>query len=292
MRKVSFLIVACIVLFSICPLGKKDSISADVKMEAPKTRETVLADNIMRNIDSWEHVSDDYTREHTYDELDVSAFYLFATDTQDEYYFVTGYGLKNEGSVGFGSSFSYGRVYYLTEDTFEYLYNSGDAEYYTMIENSRLFGSETFPPEMEDKGEYVQSFLEKTLAEADKYYAEINLGETQALTLSNEDTELFNNMYGFISAHEEYPENHYVLSLAKIKYYDLGNGKCEMLLYYGSNVTGYYTIIGYCVDDNGYSELSDEDETKLENTTSIEVLEWNIDWTDEKKEYMLKESIG
>ncbi len=292
MRKVSFLIVAFILLFNICPLGKKAKNNSDVQVSVQQTREGVFADIIMGNISDWECVSDEYTREHTFDELDVSAFYLFSTDKQNEFYFVTGYTLKNQGSVGFGSDFSYGRVYYLTESSFEYMYNSGDAEYYEMVKSSRLFGSETFPPETEDKREVVESFLAKTLLEADKYYAEINLGETETISLSKDDTELFNNMHNTIAELEIYVENSYDLPLAKIKYYNLGDGKCEALFYYGSNLTGYYTVVGYYIDENGYSDLSDEDEEKLENTTDIETLEWNTDWTDEKKEYMLKKSIA
>lgn len=250
---------------------------------------SLLTENIMNNIDSWGTISDDFTKQYTYDEIPATMFYLYSAGIQGKYYFGASYGMPSDGVHGMTI---YHKIFSVTETTFKFIYGNEYSANDPTVRDCKLLSAQVASSKDADKREYIEKLVLDGLTAEEKYFKEINLNSTDTIELSSEQTALFNNMYTAIL---ELEKNQDRGPLAKIKYYDLGNGSCEVLFYYGGTneyvTAAAYVIIGYSIGQDGYERLSNTAENRLKNTTNIKTLKWNVDWTSEKKEYELKQSI-
>lgn len=257
---------------------------------------SVLAQNIMNNVEQWEFVSDDFTRMYTYDDVAASGVSLYINKgEQGVYYFEVHYSVK----TGTYTS-SHFKMYIVSETQFaetyhpfyKYDYQGGvittNAQWYKEL-SVKAFR------QYNDKADAINELVTEALKEEAKYLEEINLNTTEEIVLSDVENQLFNNMQSAISKLEKYDvedKGIIIAPLDRIKYYDFGDGSCEALFYYQPE--GFYSfwMLGYDIDSGGYREMSTSEENRLENTSNLKYLDWNVEWTDEKKEYMLKKAIS
>lgn len=258
------------------------------------TSSSKLTENIITHIEEWEYACDSFTQNYTYDDVETTGICLYSADKKGEYYFEALYTMPSDGVH---ATTTYHRIYYITDSTFQYVYGSEYSADDETVKNYRVLAMQ-FPSKNSDKTEYVEKMVNEGLSAEDKYLNEIHLNETDTIVLTDEQNLLFNNMYNAIKELEYYEPNYSgyrpQVPLAKIEYYNLGNGTCEVLLYHGytgENIVSSFFEGGYLIDENGYSRLSYDDEEKLENTSNTSKIEWNVDWTEEKKEYVLKKAI-
>lgn len=257
---------------------------------------TQLAENILKHIDEWEIICDSYTKNYTYDDVEATGMCLYTANTQGRYYLGVLYTIKTNISYNSYTQRTYQRVYSVTDSKFQYMYGSEYSTTDKTVKNYELLSYVTFSSKEPSKKERVKQLAHEGLEAEQKYFKEITLGETSTITLSRKQQQLFDNMYKAIKSLEYYDPrsaNSTSVPLAKIEYYITGSGECEALLYHGysTELGGSYYVGGYLMNDEGHRRLSYSDEEKLENTSKLIKLEWNVKWTEEKKEYMLKQSI-
>ena len=77
--------------------------------------EAALTNIIMENIDSWERISDDYTKTYTYDEIYISSMDIYTQKTKGEYYLSAGYIIKKSDN----SMSPYYKHFRVTENSFD-----------------------------------------------------------------------------------------------------------------------------------------------------------------------------
>lgn len=150
------IMLLCITLVVVSFTACEGNTTAKGKEDYEAESDSVLVDNIMSDIDLWEYVSDDYTKETTPREIEVSELYLFAGENQGEYYFVTGYSVPRS----YSTNELYGKMFYLTEDSFEYICTSNDSKYKTMTKTKQFLGTESIPDDAENKEKYVENLIE------------------------------------------------------------------------------------------------------------------------------------
>lgn len=297
MKKIllSFFAVLMMMLLASCGNLSLENNYGDHTKENDAYPSSMLSENIVSHIEEWKYACDSFTMNYTYDEIEASGLCLYSANKKGEYYFGALYTMPNDRVVT-----TYHRIYYVTDSTFQYVYGGEYSATDTTVKNYRVLSIQ-ITPKGSDKTQYVDTMVNEALLAEEKYLNEITLNETEPITLNNEQILLFNHMYAAIKELEYYEPNYSgyrpQVPLAKIEYYNLGNGVCEALLHHGYTsenanvVSSSFYVGGYRINENGYSKLSDADESRLENTSKTVKLEWNVDWTEAKKEYMLKKSI-
>lgn len=246
-----------------------------------------LFKTLMDNIEQWGLVSDEFSQKYTYDDVSARSAALYTAGTLGEYYFVVYYSIK----TGYNEITMYNRIYYVNSDG-EFYYWTNDG---TALANYRYFSTNGLLSGEEIDSAAVRALIDTTLLEEKKYFDEIYLYPDEIIELTDQEEKLFNNMYSAIIELEYYTYNREELPLLSFEYYYLGNGKCEAVLFHGTRVTptsatGYTT--GYRIDDFGYSQLSNSEKEKVQNTTNTIKVEWNVEWSMDKKQYMLKKAIA
>lgn len=310
MRRKNKVKIISVIMFSIlctllsCNKGayrtekNEPSNSSELTEKNDPSESSKLAENIIANIDKWEYVCDNYTKKYTYDDIEATEMILYSTGKQGEYYFSALYALP----IGTNTYKTYHQIFLITDYKFEYVYSSEYSAEDKTVANCKVLSIQFTQKGVNknDKKECINKLADAGLASEKKYFNEITLNDTEPIEMNIEQDKLFNNMYAAIKELEYYDPrvsgSTVRVPLARIEYYDFGNGTCEMLLYHGytsENIVGAsFYVGGYLVDENGYSRLSYDDESKLKNTSKTIKLKWNVEWTVEKKEYILKQSIS
>ena len=262
--------------------------------EQPDSPNPELLQNIMDNIEKWEYVCDSYTQRYTYDNVESDSYCLYTKGEQGVYYFGAQYTIENGNLL-----IPHERIFIVTDVQFEYMISINDSVNRELLQDYKLLNFQVYT-KGSDRKECIKTLVVEGLKAEEEYFKEINLETNEKIVLSDEENKLFSNMYNAILELEQYESRSsgsgdIKIPLAKIKYYDLGNGKCEALFYYGFTSEYFssssFIVAGYLINQEGFSTLSYSDEQKLKNTSNIKSLEWNIDWSNDKKEYMLKQSI-
>lgn len=264
--------------------------------DAPDENVTKIVNIIMDNIDQWETVSDEFTRKYTYDDVEATGISLYNAGQQGEYYLGITYTIIYNRSGTSYLSLAYHRIFYVTENEFRYEYGDEVSMNDRTIKYQHFFGTQYFSY-FDNKRDCVVELIESCLENEKAYFDEINLYPDETIELSNEEYSLYYNMHSAIQELEYYEPrssgSDVLLPLVRIAYYDLGDGKCEALLYYGSIIGNSFSgyVVGYAINEEGYSKLSNEGQERLENTSKTVKLNWNVEWTVEKEQYMLQKSI-
>ncbi|MBQ8174046.1 MAG: hypothetical protein IJ009_01450 [Clostridia bacterium] len=291
MKKITIILLITATVLCSFLLSSCDENGTNTTSETPNTQ---LAENILQHIEEWEYVCDSCTKKYTYDDVEASSLHLYTTNTRGEYYLGVVYQIKTNDT---GSSYilrSCQRMYFVTDTIFNYLYSSEYSVEDRIVEECELL---SWVYVSTDKPEYIKQLAYNGLEAEKEYFEEITLSNPDTISLTSEQQQLFDNMYATIKELEYYePRNsgyRPLVPLAQIEYYILGNGRCEALLYHGytTEYGGSYYVGGYSIDSLGHQRLSNAAEDRLENSSKTIKLNWNVDWTDEKKIYMLKQSI-
>ena len=296
------LVTIIALIFVLCTLSacKHNLNSLKEQVESPNSAlvqqvespNPALVQNIMNNIEKWEYVSDSYTQRYTYDNVESDGYCLYTKGEQGVYYFGAQYTIKSGNLL-----IPHERIFIATDTQFEYMISINDSVNRELLQDYKLLNFQVYT-KGNDRKECIETLVIEGLKAEEEYFKEINLNTTSDIILTEEQNKLYNNMYFAILELEQYDPrisgNRTKMPLAKIEYYNLGNGSCEMLLYHGYTIgnSGSFYVGGYLVNENGYKKLGYDDEEKLKNTSGTKKLDWNIDWTTEKKEYMLKKSIS
>ncbi len=295
MKKICSLILMTVVLCGFLSCGETEG-----GAQKEKYANTKLAENILKHIDDWEYICDGYTKKYTYDDVEATGLCLYTANTQGKYYLGVLYTIKTNISYNSYTQRTYQRVYSITDSKFQYMYGNEYSAKDKTVEKYELLSYVTFSSKDSSKDSRIKQLAHDGLEAEKKYFKEITLNGADTITLTKKQQQLFDNMYESIKSLEYYDPRSAGSSsipLAKIKYYILEDGECEVLLYhgysteYGDSYYGSYYVGGYLMNDEGYRRLSNSDQDKLENTSKIITLNWNVKWTEEKKVYMLKQSI-
>ncbi len=299
--KVTMVAVLMAILFVLSACTNESSVEGgsalendnDVEYMSEEEDKPVLYDIIVSNMDDWEFASDEVTQEFTYDKVECTQLRLSTGNTQGEYCLVAIYVPTDAG--GFSTC---QRIYYISNGQMNYEYsNILRSDDFILNNYTTLFIQSITPGG--DKLVEVENLVNEALLAEEKYYSEIALGHTEDIELTDEEIKLYQNLYKTI-LELEYDEDSNLL--VEINCYSLGGGKCEAMFNYGIiwyGETEYISYgdksirsyLGYSIDENGYDRLSYDEEKRLRNTTNIITIDWNPDWTTEKKEYTLKEAI-
>lgn len=286
MKKLLTILLAIILVFSLSACSEELTGNENGELSDKEENESSkLTTNILSHIDDWEYVCDDFTKNYTYDDIEVTGISLYLADTQGEYYFAAIYTVPNQRVV-----ITYHQVFYVTESAFDYVYGSEYSAQDITVKNCKLLSMQILSNNS-NKEELVQKLVEEGLETERKYFEEINLNDSNIINLTDDEVKLFNNMCSAITMLEYYETSDgNQIPLSQIEYYVLENGACEVLMKY--EAAPIYSVKGYFIDENGYEELLDLEISRLENTSNKIWLDWNIEWTTEKKEFVLKKAIS
>ena len=288
----SAFIIVMIILFSLQSCANKSNINDNKKDSMVGTE---LVDNILDHIHEWEYISDSFTTQYTYDDVEATGMWLCSANTRGNYYLRIIYTIKTDVSFNSYIERNYQRVYFVTNNEFRYMFGEELSSKDTTLKDTELL-SDTYFSKKASKSEKIKNLISDGLKEEEKYFKEITLSNPDTITLNVEQQKLFDNMWAFIKEMEYYEPRRSgyrpLVPLAEIEYY-INHTSCEVLLYHGysGEYGGSYYVSGYSVDDGGWDRLSDAQEDRLENTSKTTVLNWNVKWTEEKKMYALKQSI-
>lgn len=239
---------------------------------------------MMDNRDEWEYTCDSYTQAYTYDPVKASTVYFYLSPDYTEYYI----GVLYVPPVP-PYTVSHHRVFLLTEDSLEFLYAGKYTDEDETVKTCKFLAAESYMG-IDDFEETTKKLIDNALVAEKKFIDNISLNNPNPITLSENESILFNNIYAAIGNLEyHYSGDDKRMSLTKIEYYIFDNLACDVLLTYES--VPYVYVTGYRIDGTVCTELSEREISILENSKK-DSTSWDVEWTSEKKEYKLKQAIS